>query len=134
MVDTDINYTAEKNVTIWSDRDYRLSDLPIYLNGAKVVNISSNRLNQEEKIGLLIHEPSMIYLVHERYIGDKLNEILIKDGWIRLPDEGTLVVSLETSIWRHGTEDVYTILKLPPKNIYSILFRGNNQFSYFSCL
>ena len=125
MVDTDINYTAEKNVTIWSDRDYRLSDLPIYLNGAKVVNISSNRLNQEEKIGLL---------VHERYIGDKLNEILIKDGWIRLPDEGTLVVSLETSIWRHGTEDVYTILKLPPKNIYSILFRGNNQFSYFSCL
>ena len=128
LVDTDINYTTLNNAFIWSDSDDRFTDLPSYLNGIKVAEISSNRLKLEEKIGLLVHEPSMIYLVHERSIVDKLNETLIKDGWRRLSSKDALFARRETTTWRHGTEDDNTILKLPAKIIYSILFRGNNRF------
>ena len=84
-------------------------------------------------IELIVHEPTIIYILHDKPRSGGLETSLPLDGWTLLDDDTTLFVGTgtfpKTLVWeKKVTTSGTTKLTLPARTketVCSILFKGN---------
>ena len=99
------------------------------MEGAIVAKIP-HRLDQNATIELIVHEPTIIYILHGKPRSGGLETSLPLDGWTLLDDDTTLSSQLpNTFVWeKKVTTSGTTKLTLPARTketVCSILFKGN---------